>query len=1622
MASDLDIHRLEFGAKTGNCIAVLRPGYRNSKKATDVNIRLIRLDELWEKYGETLVEIKCHEDYTAEDETYNEQRLLYSSRYYRSKSSLTDKATELQGTPELNQSTRANDSTLHGALDHVRLPQIKLQTFNGDIDEWISFRDLFTSLIHWRTDLPEVEKLHYLKGCLQGEPKALIDPLKITQANYQIAWDTLLKRYNNSKQLKKRQVQSLFSLPSLSKESISNLHVLVEGFERAVPTLDQVVQPAEYKDLLLVNLTNRLDPVTHRGWEEFSSTNGKDSLKDLTEFLQRRIRVLESLPTKAAESRGVHSVQPQSQKQKQSTVKTSYSTMQSSSGKRCVACKENHFLFQCAAFQRMSVVDRDALLKTHSLCRSCFKMGHMSKECQSKFNCRNCKGRHHTLVCFRSEKDSSAKVAAVARGSHPSIPRESSEASEPSGSGSSQVVNMTATDISVSGAAQQYSSQVLLATAVVVVEDDEGGRFPARALLDSGSESNFITERLSQRMKTHREKVDISVRWIGQSGTKVRQKIQAVVRSRVSQFSQSMSFLILPSVTVNLPTATINTDGWSIPPGIKLADPAFFESGRVDMVLGIESFFDFFETSQRKTLGNELPTLNESVFGWVVCGGLSNSSQDLRITCNASATENLESLVARFWSSEEVGPVKVLSPEEKRCEDLFQNTVQRNPEGRYTVTLPKEEDAVSRLGESKEIAIRRLQGTERRLGRNANLHKSYHDFLEEYESMGHMVKVEGAALTSQRRCFLPHHPVFKEDSTTTKVRVVFDASCATSSGVSLNNVLLTGPVIQDDLRSIIMRSRTKQIMLVSDVEKVFRQIWVHPEDRPLQCILWRSNPQDEINVYELKTVTYGTKPAPYLATRTLKQLAMDEEATYPLGAAAANSVEQACELRKQLSEMTERGGFRLRKWASNCSKALEGLTEDNLAIREVDGINLDPDPSVKTLGLTWMPRSDQLKFKFDIPAVQQDQQFTKREVLSIIATLFDPLGLLGATITTAKIVMQLLWKFRDDDDYALDWDQPISSMVGEVWRRYLTQLPLLNEIRIDRCVVIPNAVTTEIHCFSDASEKAYGCCIYLRSVDAAGRIRVRLLSSKSRVAPLKCLTIPRLELCGAVLSAQLFEKVQESLKFPTQSYFWTDSTCVLRWIQAAPTTWTTYVANRVAKIHTLTNSEQWRHVPGKENPADLISRGIMPKDIIQNEFWWRGPQWLEGDSGQWPNKPESFNAVVADKEKRRTVVVCTSSPAAEFNDWYLGRSSSYIELVRRTAYWLRYIKLLRTPKEQRNPLKFLTTVELREAEFTVVRMVQKEFFVDECKALAKREAVQRKSPLRWFSPYISEDQVIRVGGRLRHSEEAEDTKHPMVLPAGHHLTKLILRYYHEKLLHAGPQLLLAAVRERFWPLGGRNVARNVVHRCMKCFRSKPTSIEQFMGELPAARVTVSRPFSQTGVDYCGPFYVRPAPRRPAVKMYVAVFICLYTKAVHLELVSDLTTDRFIQALRRFTSRRGKAKDMMYFDNETNFVGARNKLRDLYELVRSQEHQERIVKHSLENGTQWHFNPPSAPHFGGLWEAAVRSPKVHLLKVAGETTLSPEDFNTLLVQIEGTARLLKDQVEKLAVTFTATATK
>ncbi|XP_055522818.1 uncharacterized protein LOC129716998 [Wyeomyia smithii] len=403
--------------------------------ASQVTVRLEKLEELWEKVNDVILEIEIHEDYMAEDEAYIQQRSELGNKYYAVKSALLDKVKELEEHPAINTSLRANDTTQQPTVEHVRLPQIKLQTFDGNIDEWLSVRDLYTSFIHWKADLPDGK----LPNCLGYASK----------------------RYNDSKFLKRRQVQALFKLPLLTRESSAELQALLEGFERVVQTLDQLIQPVDYKDLLLLDiLSTRLDNATRRAWEEYSSTKENDTVKELTEFLQRRVRVLGSLHTKPTEAKPEFSRQF---RKVFTPARHSHNVVQNTTG-NCVACTESHPLYLCSAFQRLTVSARDKLLRTHSLCRNCFRKGHRASECPSKYVCRICKEQHHTLVCFRAESNHAAKER---------ISKDSGATKEVS----SQAASTSQVSANVSG---HRVSSVLLATAVVLVEDDQGFRFPAR--------------------------------------------------------------------------------------------------------------------------------------------------------------------------------------------------------------------------------------------------------------------------------------------------------------------------------------------------------------------------------------------------------------------------------------------------------------------------------------------------------------------------------------------------------------------------------------------------------------------------------------------------------------------------------------------------------------------------------------------------------------------------------------------------------------------------------------------------------------------------------------------------------------------------------------------------------------------------------------------------------------------------------------------------------------------------------------------------------------------------------------------------------------------------------------
>lgn len=424
---------------------------------------------------------------------------------------------------------------------------------------------------------------------------------------------------------------------------------------------------------------------------------------------------------------------------------------------------------------------------------------------------------------------------------------------------------------------------------------------------------------------------------------------------------------------------------------------------------------------------------------------------------------------------------------------------------------------------------------------------------------------------------------------------------------------------------------------------------------------------------------------------------------------------------------------------------------------------------------------------------------------------------------------------------------------------------------------------------------------------------------------------------------------------------------------------------------------QWRHVPTQHNPADISSRGTLPSNLIENNLWWSGPEWLVLSSSHWPESkvnpspPEIDEPELRKKYVNHNVTIVSSDIITRF--------SSLTNLRRIVALCLRFKFNCQQKQSQHRIITPITAEELEQSLLTIIKVIQTECFSPEIHHLKSNGTLShQKSRLIALTPKI-ENSILRVGGRLQNANLTYDEKHPFIIPDKHHFTELLVRETYRELLHAGTQLTMSHLRRRYWILNGRNIVRHTINRCVTCCKNNPKPSTQLMGNLPSARIIEAPPFATTGVDYAGPIDIRVSKGRgqKSYKGYIAVFVCLVTKAIHLEAVSDLTTAAFIAALKRFIGRRGLCNSI-YSDCGTNFIGADNELRRNFNQNR--QLIERDVMPFLANrGIQWHFIPPASPHFGGLWEAGVKSTKYHLRRILNNTTLTYEEMSTLLCQIE-----------------------
>ncbi|GFT13515.1 integrase catalytic domain-containing protein [Trichonephila clavipes] len=914
---------------------------------------------------------------------------------------------------------------------------------------------------------------------------------------------------------------------------------------------------------------------------------------------------------------------------------------------------------------------------------------------------------------------------------------------------------------------------------------------------------------------------------------------------------------------------------------------------------------------------------------------------------------NIDNQLKQFWELEEIPNVKdkLLTSEEQFVETHFQNTYACNSDGRFVVKLPFYKSN-SELGDSKPAAISRLLAMERKFKNNPDFEKQCKEFMNEYESLGHMSLVNSRSHTSKDQNFLPHHAVIKPSNLTTKLRVVFDASLSLS------------------LAKLQMNSR---IVFTADIEKCTVKFLVADEDQKYQQILWRNNSNENIRTYKLKTVTYGLASASFLATRCIKQIALDDK----------DNPNFSRVLQEDIYMDDLLSGADTPNNAISICKDIAHVLKHSSHDTRVE-FSKDSNESSKVLGLFWNSSNDTFGFQ---PSLELTPPLTKRRILSESSKIFDPLGLLSPCTVFMKIFYQKLWLTKTD------WDSPIPQQLTEDWLKFQKAFNAINYLTVPRWVILTADNTEELHVFADASSLAYAAAIYCRQ-KYNSKIKVQLLVSKTKVAPVKQVSIPRLELCGAHLLSKLFKSVLRTLKHYTFDVFaWTDSKIVLSWLSSHPRKWKTFVANRTSEIMEVLPTKHWRHLPSKENPADIASRGIDPKCLPDCKLWW------QGETSSWPKAESSCDEASDEVKVEQKSVSVFNLFTHTSNDVIHGlfeQYSSLTKIIRIFAYCQRFIKNCKKIASQGSSIRSshinttsLTFSETKTAEEAIIRWVQGFYFQEEIRSIQKQISLPPKSPLRSLHPFIDEHGLVRVGGRLQNSQLRFNSKHPIIFPSQHSISELLIKEQHIAHLHAGPTLLAHVLRQSHWIVGSRKLINKCIRKCLKCNKFKTsTTTPQLMGNLPKHRVTLERPFFSCGIDYAGPVLIKCNKGRgtKSTKGYIALFVCLATKAVHIEAVGDLTTDSFIAALRRFSARRGAPRHI-YSDNGTNFVGARRKLDKIRKLWLSLPTNEAISYYLSKSSVDWHFIPPSSPRFGGIWESGIRSVKFHLKRVVGETILT-----------------------------------
>lgn len=1478
--------------------------------------------------------------------------------------------------------------------------------FDGDETNWLEFRDLFIPMVHEDRNLVGTAKFNILKRHLRGPPLDDMAGMAAGNANYEIAWAMLRENYDNPRRITQALLKMIRRLKPLTTENPVGLRYIVIKFRQVRRQLaSNGINVTEMSASLQFDLSELLDPATKIAMEAKQLKRAQNNLDPMT--LDELLNWLETRARSAIQT------PPESQRRRANERPPMFNrpnvNQATVSENLCPMCKKEHILEECDRFQSLAPFVRSKRVKSFRVCLNCLSSDHFVQTC-TKGPCEYCpeKRMHHRLLCFVYCDSHPVQKPTVGHlGTFSSLAENASDR---------QLMRLHEHNIEALHT-NGSPADVLLATTLIKVRTVAGDMITARALCDNGSQANIISEDFLQKLRLQRSVSLTEINPVGDGGgIRTRGIVQITVAAHWSNnadYCLEIHALIMGRVASVLPNTPAHIGEWPAKVMNNLADPSLQVPSRIDVLLGGHVWSKIIRSEIIRNPSNDL-IAHSTQFGWLIYGGLTANVKPLigEVCINSDANRQLNASLRQFFELEAVAEKRHRSYEEQLCENIFVNGVNRNADGRYIVPIPLDPKALP-LGESRRTAYRRYLRMEERFKRDRDYRLKYTDFMDDYISQGHMTLLETPIEPDQPHYFIPHHGISSEK--TGKFRVVFDASAVTSSGESLNDIQLLGERLQDNLADIILRFRVPRIALTADIKQMYRQILVDEAYRNYTLILWRPPGDQRIREYRLNTVTYGLKHSPHTAVRTLHKCADDGAAKHPLAASivksqfymddlstGANTPREAIEIYHEIKALLSDGGFDLCKWTTNDAAVRKAIGDAASSNKPIEFIS---DDVHSVLGVVWRPPKDIIQFNITGPAAFK--MLTKRVVTSEVAKLFDPTGLLAPYVIRGKILIRDLWLSK------LNWDDAVTGELLRRWKAYYSTIQSLAKIRVPRWLGVRNHSKMDLHGFADASEAAYCAVIYYRIEQPDKSVRCGILASKTRVAPIKTVTIPRLELSGALLLARLSKNVQAALNgYVNTVTYWLDATIALCWIKQEPHALKIFVANRVSEIQTSTRGCAWRHVRSIENPADLGSRGTDAPELVENSLWWNGPTWLQLSSDQWPDSvvTMSKNEQLTFEGERKPPIVA----AIAIDDfWIANRYSDFNKLCLVTAYILRFVTNVRFAVSKRkrgmpaarkllpvNEIPPLARREWMRGETFWLRKIQQGAFAAEFGILScssGRIALPKRSRLTGLSPFMDEDGLLRVGGRLTNAPIPYNQRHPVILPGDVHLVRNLIRHRHLQLYHGGIQTTTQLLRDRFWIIGGRNAIRAVIHRCIECFRQRGQSASQQMVPLVPSRVTTSRPFSHISLDYCGPFEVKRSPGRckTLVKIYVAVFICMATRAIHLQVVEDLTTAAFIDAYLQMAARRGHSTSITS-DNAKCFIGAKRKFDEVLKIFRESS----VHRTFATRGIEWHFIMPRSPAQGGSHEAAVKLFKHHLKRCVQESTLSVTEFSSLVTRIEG----------------------